>query len=171
MALTVILDAYNFIHTAGIVDPFGPGGLEEAREELVDLLAAYKKKRAHRITAVFDAAGANLHESRKFTQKGIQLVFSPPGILADAVIRRMARNMREQALVVSSDREVAQACLAAGAGAISSPEFAQKILDALHGGQDEDPDSDPRPKGTAKKGPARRSPRKARRSLKKADKL
>ncbi|MBW1988603.1 MAG: NYN domain-containing protein [Deltaproteobacteria bacterium] len=45
MALHIIIDAYNFIHHAPFLDPDGPGGLEAARDELVDLLASYKKVR------------------------------------------------------------------------------------------------------------------------------
>ena len=89
--------------------------------------------------------------------------------LADAVIRRMAQKMREQALVVSSDRDVAGACLAAGAAAIPCSEFAQRIMEALSGKEEDDPA--PEPRSTAKKGPSRRAPKQSRRTRRKAGKL
>ena len=58
--------------------------------------------------------------------------FSRSGESADEVIKRMAHREREKALVVSSDREVADSAAANGAATISSQEFEAKIEMATH---------------------------------------
>ena len=55
------------------------------------------------------------------------MVFSRHGEKADAVVIRMARDLGEGALVVSSDREVIDSSVSAGAVAVSSQEFEQRL--------------------------------------------
>ena len=77
------------------------------RAALIDQLAAYKKLKSHRLTVVFDGGSASVTAPRRQQLKGVRVHFSHPGETADTVIKRMVKSERERALVVSSDREVA----------------------------------------------------------------
>lgn len=143
------------------------------REALIEQLAAYKKRKSHRLTVVFDGGSAPSGTTRRHSEKGIQIRFSRPGETADAVIKKMVRSERERALVVSSDREVMSAAEARGAATISAAEFEHRLLAAMYddyAGSEEESDSGWLPT-TKKKGPARRQSRRARFNRKKIRKL
>ena len=90
-----------------------------------------------------------------------------------AVEKRMPHKEREKALVVSSDREVADSAAANGAATISSQEFEAKIEMAAYFDSPigEAQDSQGWTPTTKKKGPSRRLPKKQRRNRKKIKKL
>ncbi len=143
------------------------------REALIDQLAEYKKLRSHRITVVFDGGSAPNSAPRQHQEKGIRVYFSRAGETADSLIKRMARNERERALVVSSDRDVSAAASACGSATIGAVEFEQKLLTAIYaqGPQDEDIEHSGWKPTTKKKGPARRQSRRDRHNRKKISKL
>lgn len=147
--------------------------MQLGREALLDDLAVYKKKTAHRITVVFDAADAPSFMQHQDRFKGISVKFSNPGESADTMIKDMTRRLREKALVVSSDRDVANGSSQNGAAVIDSPEFEERISQTVFGGDgpwDEDTDSGWKPT-TKKKGPSRRLPKKTRKNLSRLRKL
>ena len=143
------------------------------REALMDILAVYRKIKPHRITVVFDGRNSPVFSPQRTRQKGISIRFSRSGESADDVIKRMANREREKALVVSSDREVADFSAASGAATISAQEFEAKIEMAAHVDSpiDEDEDSQGWTPTTKKKGPSRRLPKKQRRNRMKIKKL
>ena len=143
------------------------------REALVDTLAAYRKIKHHRITVVFDGRHSPLFSQQRDRQKGISIRFSRKGESADDVIKRMARQEREKALVVSSDREVVNSAAASGAATISARQFEAKIemaagIDRYSSDSDDTAGWTPT---TKKKGPSRRLPKKLRRNRIKIKKL
>ena len=97
------------------------------REALVDMLAAYKKIKAHHITIVFDGTGSPLLSRQSNRHKGITVVFSHGGESADTVIKQMARREGEKALVVTSDLDIVRSAEAWGAATISSQDFENKL--------------------------------------------
>jgi len=124
MALHIIIDGYNFILQS---DMFSSHDIQDAREALVDALAAYKRLRGHKITIVFDGSNAPLFIQDRDRRKGVNITFSRQAELADTVIKRMVARERQKALVVSSDREVVEFASLQGAATISSPMFEEKI--------------------------------------------
>ncbi|WP_043807804.1 NYN domain-containing protein [Desulfatibacillum aliphaticivorans] len=172
MSVHVIIDGYNLAHALGLLDGFGGDELEQARDDLCDMLAMYKKAKAHKITVVFDAQYAPEYETRNDTIKGIRIKYSPHGRLADSVIKNMARKEKERAIVVSSDRDVAESAQASGAAAVSSQEFQSRLIEAMYFAQEADaPRSKERRIDTRKKGPGFRSKKKRRKTKAKAQKL
>ena len=143
------------------------------REALLEQLAAYKKRRPHRLTVVFDGGSAPAGSPRRQRSRGIDVRFSRMGETADAVIKRMARRERERALVVSSDRDVSAEAAAFGAGTIGAAEFEHKMLASLYGNDSdiEERSDGGRKKTTKKKGPARRRSRRDRLNRKKIRKI
>ena len=122
---------------------------------------------------VFDGSHSRFFSQQSDRQKGISIRFSRKGESADDVIKRMARNEREKALVVSSDREIVNAAAACGAATISSPQFEAKIEMAAHIAPhlSEAEDSRGWTPTTKKKGPSRRLPKKLRRNRMRIKKL
>ena len=170
----IILDGYNFIRQSPELVELDRKDLEWGRDALIDLLAAYKKIKRHRITVVFDGANEpSLYGSRD-RSKGIAIHFSHGGETADDVIRRMARKEGSKALVVSSYREVMNAAEAAGAAVLGSLAFEEKLSMARYvgvkGGEEPDASSGWIPT-TRKKGPSRRLSKKKRKAQARIKKL
>ena len=175
MALHIIVDGYNAIRWSPDLRQMDREDLQSGREALVNRLAAYKRLKGHKITVVFDGnETAALLDSRD-REKGILIRFSRREETADAVIKRMAAREKQKALVVSSDREVADFCASQGAAVIGSAEFDEKMaLAALMDikGAFPGPGEDTEWAGTTrKKGPSKRLPKKVRLNRKKLKKL
>ena len=173
MSIHIIIDGYNLIRQSKKLSDLDLQDIQLGRDALIDLLAAYKKIKAHRITVVFDGTRSPLVSRQRGRRKGITVVFSHSGESADSVIKRMARKESEKTLVVSSDKDIVQSAEAAGAAVITAPEFEHKLeLSFYTGGMDVDRDAYVgwRPT-TKKKGPGRRMPRKKRKNRAKIRKL
>ena len=174
MAIHIIIDGYNVIRQSPDLARLDRQDLQLGRDALVSMLAAYKKRKRHAITVVFDGtAQASLYRSRDNAQ-GIAIRYSQGGESADDLIRRMARRERDRALVVSSDREVMAAAESAGATVMDSTAFANKIFMASYlegNGGGEFGVSEGWVPTTRKKGPSRRLPKRKRRAKARLDKL
>ncbi len=173
MPVHIIIDGYNLIRQSPELSRLDRHDLQTGREALLDLLASYKRIKAHKITVVFDGTGAPGFSTNRDRVKGIAVIFSRHGETADSVIKKMASREREGALVVSSDRAVTAFAQSRGSAIINSPAFEQKLLLAEYMQvKDIEAESDSGWKPTTrKKGPHRRLSKKARRSKAKIQKL
>lgn len=173
MSLHIIIDGYNLIRQSVSLSRLDEQDILLGREALVDRLAAYRKIKHHPVTVVFDGQNSPAFSQRHHRQKGISIRFSPKGISADEVIKRMASREREKALVVSSDREVSDYAAACGAATISAQQFEAKIqmADDFDRHDDETDDNRGWTPTTKKKGPARRRSKRQRRNRIKIKKL
>jgi hypothetical protein len=173
MGMHIIIDGYNLIRQSTVLSRLDRQDIARGREALIDQLAAYRRLKPHRITVVFDGARAPELSPGRDRVKGISIVFSRGGELADSVITRMARQEREQAMVVSSDQAVARTAAAFGASVIDSREFESRMaVAAVMEGLDA-PAEEPlgRRVSTRKKGEGRRLPKRLRQQRLKAGKL
>lgn len=173
MSIHIIIDGYNLIRQSASLSRLDQQDIMLGRDALVNMLAAYRKIKPHRITVVFDGQHSPFFSQARDQKKGIAIRFSRRGESADDLIKRMASKEREKALVVSSDLEVAHAVAAHGAATISAPQFESKIEMAV-----ELDDLEIEAKGragwtptTKKKGPSRRLSKKQRRNRMKIKKL
>ncbi len=175
MSLHIIIDGYNLIRQSDTLSAFDRQDIQLGREALLDALATYKRIKGHRITVVFDGTNAPSFSSAKDRFKGVNIVFSRSGELADAVIKRMAKKEKEKALIVTSDRDVINFAEAQGSAYIHSPMFEQKIAMAssmdVRGLDTEDNAIGGWVPSTKKKGPRRRLSKKDRHSRIKIRKL
>jgi len=173
MSIHIIIDGYNLIRQSKQLSALDLQDIQLGREALLDMLAAYKKIKAHRITVVFDGTRSPMLTLQRDRRKGITIVFSHNGESADTVIKRMARLDGEKALVVSSDRDIVQAVEAGGSATISAPDFEFKLtLSHYAGGMDIDRDAYQGWKPTTKKkGPSRKLSKKQRKTRVKIRKL
>ena len=173
MSLHVIIDGYNLIRQSKKLSALDQQDIQLGREALVDMLAIYKKIKAHRITVVFDGTGFQLSSQQRDRQKGIAIVFSHNGESADSLIKRMARKEGQKALVVSSDLEIVRSAASGGAATISARDFEDKLTMSRYvDGMDIDRDAHNGWKPTTKKkGPSRRLSKKQRKNRAKIRKL
>ncbi|MFW6082042.1 MAG: NYN domain-containing protein [Desulfosalsimonas sp.] len=175
MGLHLIIDGYNLIRRSARLSRAEAQGLELGRQALIDKLAAYKRIKGHKITVVFDGA-ANYDDFSKVTpEKGIRVRFSRSGQTADSVIKKMAGQEKQRALVVTADRALADAVTSGGALTVEPEEFEERMEMAAfiqkkgEGAEEESPGPviDP----GQKKGPAKRLPKARRRRRQKVRKL
>ena len=128
MAIRIIVDGYNFIgRHSGL-----SGNVEAKRERLIGWLARYSHAKGFPVSVVFDGWQSGWTEEHGMIQDGIEVIFSRRGQKADEVVVRMAREWGSAALVVSSDREVAQNATSAGGVAVSIAEFGQRLRKVLN---------------------------------------
>jgi len=173
MSIHIIIDGYNLIRQSPSLSLLDHQEMQLGREALIDLLAKYRRVKHHKITVVFDGTNALSSIGHRDYINGIEIKFSRFGESADSVIKKIAAGEKEKALVVSSDRDVADSAYLSGAAVIDSIEFEKKLEMAAYsdGFSVDGKDEDGWIPTTKKKGPSRRLPRKKRRSIAKIKKL
>ena len=121
----VIIDGYNLLALMGWSGA-SPDS-EMARESLLRLLAAYRHRKGHALTVVFDGWQRGQPIEGREHRSGVQVIYSRRGEKADQVIERLAQEYGAASAVVTSDHEVIRAAQAQGALIMRAPEFAQKL--------------------------------------------
>jgi predicted RNA-binding protein with PIN domain len=112
----VVIDGYNVTKTAWSSAP-----LDSQRNRLLNGLAPLVARNRAEVTVVFD--GAELKDRPPVAgPRGVRVMFSPLGVIADDVIRDLleAEPPGRPVVVVSSDREVAAAAYRSGARAVEA---------------------------------------------------
>ena len=173
MAIHIIIDGYNLIRQSKTLRILDQQDIQLGRDGLVDVLAAYKKIKSHRITVVFDGGKFPLFTPQRHRQRGISIIFSQGGESADTLIKKMARKEREKALVVSSDQDIIRSAATHGAATIDAGDFETKLSMALYTETMEVDEGDREGWNptTKKKGPSRRASKRKRRNRAKIQKL
>jgi uncharacterized protein len=162
----IIIDGYNLIRQSKTLSAIELEDIQRGREALIDMLSVYKNVKHHRITVVFDGANAPFLSPAQDRVKGIKVVFSRNDETADSVIKRMAVNEGQQALIVSSDREIFDFAVQQGAATLASPDFEKKMTASLYGEVGDIDHENDRTRvwdgSTKKKGPSKRRSKKDR---------
>ncbi|MFH2046527.1 MAG: NYN domain-containing protein [Pseudomonadota bacterium] len=173
MSLNIIIDGYNLIRQSSFLSSLDRKDIGLGRNALIDMLAAYKKIKPHRIIVVFDGANAPMFSSERDRIKGIDIRYSKYPDSADTVIKKMVTVHREKALIVSSDMDIIKYAESKGVATISSPLFETKIKVASDFNNMDDSEVEERKwqPTTKKKGPGRKLSKKKRRNIIKSNKL
>lgn len=114
--LHLIVDGYNVSKTAWPTAP-----LDQQRSRLVSGVSSLVAGKGIETTIVFD--GADLPNAPAVpAPRGVRVRFSPPGVIADDLIRQLveAEPQGRPVVVVSTDREVAETTAAKGARAVAA---------------------------------------------------
>jgi predicted RNA-binding protein with PIN domain len=112
----LVVDGYNVTKSA-----WPTATLETQRSRLLQGLASIVARHGAEVTVVFD--GADLVNPPLVNgSRGVRVLFSPPGVIADQVIRDLvdAEPEGRPVVVASSDREVADGVIRSGARATAS---------------------------------------------------
>ena len=112
----LVVDGYNVTKTA-----WPELSLERQRDRLLVGVAALRSRTGAEITVVFDAAETT-HRPLVAAPRGVRVLFSPFGVIADDVIRDLvaAEPAGRAVVVVSSDQEVARDVVRAGFRVVAS---------------------------------------------------
>jgi len=172
--MRLAIDGYNLI-AALTGEALEYLDLEAERESLLELLADYRALSRHHLSVVFDGGGRATGQSRRGRVRGVEVIFSPLGRTADQLLVELAGRFGSGLTVVTSDREVRNACESSGAVTLASAEFWQRLL-AVVMGADEGADEETagRSSGrhlTRKKGNPKKRGRKERRRGRRLDSL
>jgi len=160
-----LIDGYNVIRRDPDLRAREAESLEAGRRALVGLIARAERARQDEFTVVFD--GARLSGGAPPTGR-VRVVFSRPPSTADDEVMRLARQLRNGAVVVSSDRKVQDAARRAGSAVLTAEQFlhALDVPETSSGAvaldSKDDSDSQPAPE---KRGNPRRLSKKARKAL------
>lgn len=165
----LVIDAYNLIHHTMELQMADAQGEGQGARALGLALSLYRKRRKHRITAVFD--GGREPEGGRATLHGVPAIFSGHNRSADEVIIAMARKDGPGLTVVTDDRELAGICRSFGAEVLGSREFGPRLMQVAYHGQGEDSQDEGWDFTTKKKGPSRRLPKAQRRKKRRLDRL
>jgi predicted RNA-binding protein with PIN domain len=170
----ILIDGYNLIRQSGAFRRFDRLSLEAGRNALMQSLAAYKKQTGHRVTVVFDAREGGFLTEERDRYGGISVLYSRKGETADDLIKRMIEGRKEEFVVVTSDRAIADFAARRGVAAIASPVFEsrlQRVETARNGDRrfekdesDEEERGDGSAAGTKKKGASRRLSKKQKKA-------
>lgn len=163
MALHLIIDGYNLIRQNPFLAQEEEVDLQNGREALLALLAAYRHQRRYPLTVVFDAWGQGQPQDRRDYYQGIEIIYSRLGEKADEVIKRLIQREGPRAMVVTSDRELQDYAAHRGAAFLSAAAFSSRLAAVLDGEPEDDETKPTHSFKTEKKGPARRLPKKLRR--------
>jgi predicted RNA-binding protein with PIN domain len=150
-----LIDGYNVIRRDPDLRAREAESLEAGRRALLRLLAHARGAAGDQFTVVFDGArvsGGNPSEGR------IQTIFSRPPRTADDELMRLARQWREGAIIVSSDRKIQDAARRAGSPVLTAEQFLEGLTAEADEKRDEPEDERPR----EKRGNPRRLSREAR---------
>lgn len=111
----LIVDGYNVTKTG-----YPELALSDQRERLVQQLGALSARTGAETTVVFDGAGVVAVPTT--TPRGVRVLFSDPGVLADDVIRSLAsaEPPGRPLVVATSDKEVVTSVQGSGAYSVAS---------------------------------------------------
>ena len=113
----LVVDGYNVTKSA-----WPDLSLERQRDRLLAGLAPLASRSTAEVTVVFDAGGTT-ERPLVTSPRGVRVLYSPPGVIADDVIRDLvaAEPQGRPLVVVSSDREVVRDVRRAGARTAAAP--------------------------------------------------
>jgi len=119
-----LVDGYNVIRRDPDLRAREAESLEAGRRALVTLIARADRAPRDEFTVVFD--GARLSGGTP-TPGRIRVLFSRPPLTADDELMRLARQLRNGAVVVSSDRKIQDAARRAGSAVLTTEQFLEAL--------------------------------------------
>ncbi|UQS82407.1 NYN domain-containing protein [Bombilactobacillus folatiphilus] len=126
----LIVDGYNVIGSwPKLTQLKQQDHLADARDQLLSILADYRKFFGGQIIVVFDAMYVpGLKE--QFTKWQLDVIFTPEAVTADTYIQNLTNELNKvsnQITVVTSDQAVQWTVFSRGASRISSTDFYKRI--------------------------------------------
>jgi len=134
MSSIYLIDAYNVIHHCPQLKPLARRDFEAARDALVDRVSRFCGTTSEPAKVIFDGRGrkAELHLPYRGAP-GLEVIFSPGHLNADAVIERevYAAKHRREMVVVTADRGIRDLCRGLGSLVMAPDHFLNMVDDVL----------------------------------------
>lgn len=119
--MQIIIDGYNLLNALSYDYLF-------EREDLLNLLENYRRQSKNKVTVVFDSYKAGLSSDTKEKKGGVNVIFTALGKTADQKIKEILKQLREGAIVVSSDNDIIYFAKSVNAGYIRSEDFLKRLF-------------------------------------------
>ncbi len=161
MGSRIFIDGYNFLWASDRHRPEAIRDFESAREEMLARLSGHPLLARHQVRIVFDAYKTDSLDRSTETRGDIEVQYSRGGETADQVLKQLATEFGNGAIVISSDREVARFAEKKGCGVLGSHEF-DRLLNEEGLRDDEEEDEYVTQN---RKGPSHRLPKARRQAL------
>ncbi|MCC7086990.1 MAG: NYN domain-containing protein [Pirellulales bacterium] len=130
--MALLIDGYNLLNATNILGRGrGPGGLERARNALLNtLVESLPAEEVSRTTVVFDASESPWGVRREHCHRGMTVVFASRDEDADTVIEKLiaAHTAPKRLTVVSSDHRLQKAAGRRRATPIDSDRWFRQLL-------------------------------------------
>ncbi|HNR30904.1 MAG TPA: NYN domain-containing protein [Candidatus Hydrogenedentes bacterium] len=125
------IDGYNVLHMSALLRPLLDADFEAAREALIDKVALFCTATGKRATIVFDGRGKHHGEPVAHGRgvAGLEVVYTPGRLTADAYIERLAyqASERREVTVVSSDQGIRALCRGLGTLVMDADNFLNTV--------------------------------------------
>lgn len=144
--------------------------LKKQREQLIDSLIEYKKRKGHELTVVFDGWKTGGGQENQSVIGGIKVIYSKVGDTADSVIKRIISSERREWIVVTSDRAIADHAWACGSIPLSSEDFLKMLNKGCPSALEQE-EAEEEYRGSLRKGNPRRPSKKEKAILRALKKL
>ncbi|NLM03518.1 MAG: NYN domain-containing protein [Clostridiales bacterium] len=121
----LIIDGYNIINAWPKLKDIATDSYDEARRELIEMMAEYQSFKGINIIIVFDAHMVKGNIGKRDKIKGIKIVFTKEGETADSYIEKVIPQLskRNYVTVVTNDWAEQQMILGAGATRMTTREL------------------------------------------------
>lgn len=134
MPLRIIIDGYNLI---GIYHR----DLQKQREFLIKKLIRYSELKKHQIILVFDGYKSGYPERKVFNHGNLKIVYTGQGETADEFIYSFLRVIKNEWVVVSSDRSIQKEAWSKNAIPLNSEDF-ERIMEGSIREENKSPESE-----------------------------
>ncbi len=128
------IDGYNVLHKSRLLRPLAMQDFESAREGLIDKVATLCMATGRHATIVFDGQGRHLPEVMAHYRgvPHLKVLYSPSMHTADTIIERIVYKLpnRLEAVVVSNDRGLRDACRFMGALVMEADHFLETVRES-----------------------------------------
>lgn len=126
----LIVDGYNIIYSWEELKDVSRTNIDSARDMLIDILCNYRGYKKCNLLLVFDAYRVKRNQGKKYSQAGIEIVFTKEDETADTYIERKVHELRDKykITVATSDGLIQQTIMSLGGLRMSAREL-QEIID------------------------------------------
>lgn len=114
----LIVDGYNILHAWPSLRKYLNESLEHARVKLIEKLSNYQALKGLKVIVVFDAHHVKGGSGGWVIEAGVEVIYSPQGTTADAVIEKLAGQLVEKGSVLVATSDWLQQRMVFGKGAI-----------------------------------------------------
>lgn len=133
MNAVYLIDAYNLMYRVPRVRDMMHSDFEAARDALVTLVISFCTASGNKAKVIFDGRGERQENSvPPLSGRGVEVIFGPNHLTADAVIERMVyqSGARQAYVVVTGDRGIRDLCQHMGAFVMTPENFLTSLNEA-----------------------------------------